>query len=187
MAAATTYSNSVTNGETTNKWLIGTSAAVVYTFIPGSTMWYYELEGGREIDKLDILWIGFDIFKYQAPLSLPWSGDTTHYPGSVVVIGPDFAFQRFIWEGFYLAPIINPLIINYYKNNYIQTGFMLLFCLRAGYQFDFEIFKLPVYIQIGFEINYWPVNLNEPPDFAAVDNRYPDYEMNPALNIGFKF
>ena len=64
---------------------------------------------------------------------------------------------------------------------------MLLLCGRAGYHFDFRLFGHPLYFELGAEIDWWPVNLNEPQGFGSEDGKYGDHSFSPALNIGFKF
>ena len=168
--------------------MIATSPFVVYSFLPNSTIGYFELDYGRTLDKKNNLIFAVDIFKYFSPMSMPWS-ETNKYPGYIVSSGIVVAYQRFIWNKFFVIPMINPNLINYFdkNNSYLQSGFQLLFCARFGYHFDFEIFKLPLFLELGLEVNSWPINANVPQGFRTLDDKYNIYAPSPALNFGYKF
>lgn len=170
------------------KNLIGTSPFALLSLVPGSGTVYGEFEYGRKVDDRQVLLFGFDVFQYAAPLSKPYA-ETANYPGHVFSGGLIAADQVFLWHGLFVAPIANPCIIAYYDEGgrYVQSGFMLLLCGRAGYHFDFRLFGHPLYFELGAEIDWWPVNLNEPQGFEAEEGKYKDYSFSPALNIGFRF
>jgi hypothetical protein len=170
------------------KNLIGTSPFVLLSLLPDSGTVYGEFEYGRKIDDRQVLLVGVDVFQYAAPLSRPYA-ETENYPGHVLSGGLIAADQVFLWRGLFVAPIVNPCIIAYYDQGgrYIQSGFMLLLCARAGYHFDFRLFGRPLYFELGGEIDWWPVNLNEPRGFGEEEGKYGDHSFSPALNIGLKF
>jgi hypothetical protein len=167
---------------------IGTSPFILLTLIPGSGTSYCELEYGRELDNHDNVLVGFDIFQYASPLSKPYS-DASDYPGHVLSFGLFAADQIFLWRGLFVAPIVNPCLVDYYDldGRYVQSGFMLLLCARTGYRFEFKIFGQAAYFEIGGEFDYWPLNANEPRGFSDLESRYNDYSFSPATNIGIKF
>jgi hypothetical protein len=174
--------------ESEPKNLIGTSPFVLLSLVPDSGTVYGEFEYGRKVGDRQVLLFGFDIFQYSAPLSRPYS-ETANYPGHVLSGGLIAADQVFLWRGLFVAPIVNPCIIAYYDegDHYSQSGFMLLFCGRAGYHFDFMLFRHPLYFELGAEIDWWPVDINEPHGFGIEESKYKQYSFSPALNIGFKF
>jgi hypothetical protein len=167
---------------------IGTSPFVLLSLVPDSGTVYCELEYGRRLNGRHTALLGFDAFQYSAPLSKPYS-EKTDYPGHILSGGLIAADQIFLVGGLFFAPIVNPCLINYYDEGgrYIQSGFMLLLCGRLGYHFDFRLFHRPLYLEIGGEIDYWPINLNEPQGFLGTESEFSDYSLSPALNIGIKF
>jgi len=168
---------------------IGTSVFVLTSLIPNINAYYYEIDYGHKLSDKSNLLIDFLIQKSVAPMSIGFSGDTTKYPGHVTSCGFVFGYQRYLWKKLFVIPLINPLIVNYYDkdNKKITSGFMLMLCGRLGYHFDFNLFRQPFYFEVGGEINYWPINTNEPQDFKEIENKFNNFVFSPALNIGYKF
>lgn len=184
-----TLSAQMTDTAKTKENSLGTSLLTILSFIPNSNAFYYELDYYHSIFGRNNLVCAFDVYKYTTPLSIPWTGDSTHYPGAVVSYGAVVAYQAFLFKNLYVLSAINPSILSYIDDAGTQNdiGFMLLFCLRIGYRFDFDICKVPFYFELGGEINYWPINTNEPQNFIEIEDKYPDYVFSPALNIGVRF
>jgi len=168
---------------------IGTSVFVLTSLVPSIDVFYYEIDYGRKINDKSGLMVAVLIQKSFAPMSLGFSGDTTQYPGHVVSGGLAFGYQRFLWKNLFVMPMVNPLIVNYYNKDKkrITSGFMLMLCTRLGYRFDYKLFRKAFYFEVGGELNYWPINTNEPADFLKVEKKFNKFVFAPSLNIGFSF
>jgi hypothetical protein len=81
-----------------------------------------------------------------------------------------------------------PYLIQYYDSNYnkIQKGFKLTVRALLGYRFEF--FNRRLYLGPSIEFNYWPVNINAPESFKAVEDKFSNYSLfSPNLYFGYKF
>ena len=178
----------IPNAQTEKKNYVGTSVLSVLSLIPGDNSYYAGIDYGRKLNQKNDLVVGLNIYKYISPMSVPLN-DTTSYPGHVVSSGIVFAFQHYMWKNVFIDQLCNPLIL-VYKNendNHKTTGFMLLLAARIGLHFNFNAFNVPLYIEAGGEINYWPVNRNVPDNFKQTDNKYNNYVFAPAIQIGIMF
>jgi hypothetical protein len=168
---------------------LGTSAlGLLALAYPGENTFYFQLDYGRKIKNGDNLMLGAMVYQYRRPHSTPYNDEST-YNGYVLSYGPVFAYQHFFWKNFFAMPIVNPLLMDYRRDNKekINRGFMLLCAFRGGYTFDFKISSIPFYLEPSGEINFWPVNSNVPTDFKVLESNYKKYVFAPGINFGFKF
>lgn len=171
-----------------NPYFIGTSAFLLINLVPNPPLYFGQIDFGYHFSKKDILVLEALLWNYFSPMgSTEISGPK--YPGSVLAYGLSFAYQRFLWKGFYITSHLTPLITNYsdQDQNFMQSGFQPWIQLRPGYHFKMSLISPRLYIEPSLEINYWPLNFNVPESFQKLDDEHPNYLVAPGLNFGKRF
>lgn len=149
---------------------------------------FFQLNYGHRFTPKDVLLIEAITWKYYAPLGIPYGssqGDPAEsFPGHVRDIGVGLAYQRFLWEGSYVALHATPFIQTYFDEagDKIQTGFQLFTTLRFGYHFALGE---RLFLEPSVAFTAWPINTNLPASFQQQEDKWPSYFLfEPGLNFG---
>jgi hypothetical protein len=176
----------VTDDDGTGKNFIGTSLWVASSLIPELGVIFYELDYGRRLGEHGYALAGAHIYRFDAPMS---ADDGARYPGRVVSYGPIIGYQYVFRSRVFVSQLFNPMVLDYRdpagKN--IGTGYMLLFATRMGYQFNFAVGGLSLYLELSAEFNVWPFYGGAPTEFREIDREYAIYTWAPAFNAGIRF
>jgi hypothetical protein len=129
---------------------------------------------------------------YSWPLGIPWGpsfdAPGLNYPGHARILAPTLAYQRFWWKGIYTSVHALNAFEKYVNEDKkkIGNGYTLYLTFRLGYQLKF--FKNRFFFEPSMGLSYWPVRLNVPESFKAVENKWPNYfPFEPGLHFGFNF
>ena len=172
--------------------LVETSAWMIANLLPDPGD-FYQLCLGYQLDEANTLLVNAITWKYGGPLGITlWDPqfDSTaeKYPGYVRAFGLGLGYQRFVWEGLFVAVYAMPFYQNFYTaaNEYLQSGFQLYLQAQVGYQIDF--FGGRFFIKPAVYVNCWPINTNFPASFREKEKNWPSYQpFEPHLNFGFRF
>ena len=67
----------------------------------------------------------------------------------------------------------------------IGNGYTLYMNFHLGYQFKF--FKNRFFFEPAIGCSYWPIRTNVPESFKEVEEKWPNYFIQPGLHFGFNF
>ena len=67
----------------------------------------------------------------------------------------------------------------------VGNGFTLYTDFYLGYHFNF--FKGRFFFEPAIGISYWPLRTGVPDSFKAVEQKWPNYFIQPGLDFGFNF
>ncbi len=170
---------------------LSTSLFTLLNFVPDDEPpTFIQLNYGYRITPTDTISIEAITWYYYGPLGVQWwekNQPNTRYPGKVRDFGVGLAYQRFFWKGAYGALHATPFVQQYQdESGIIQTGFQLFVALRAGYHFRF--FDDRFFIEPSVAITTWPINTNQPEDFASVEKQWAKFFLfEPGLHAGVSF
>jgi hypothetical protein len=152
---------------------------------------YVQLNVGYRITPKDVVSFRFKRSIYNWPLGMPWGelfdGQRETYPGHARILAPTIGYQRFWWKGVYTS-VYAMNAFEKYMDGYgkkIGNGYTLYLDFYLGYQFNF--FKNRFFFEPAIGISYWPVRTNFPESYKAVEQKWPNYFIQPGLDFGFKF
>lgn len=176
---------------TDRKWFVGTSLFLFGNLDKTNNPEYIQLNIGYRVTPKDLVSFRFKRSVYAWPLGIPFGpdfdGPGLNYPGHARIIAPQVGYLHFWWKGAYTSLYVLNAFEKYMDadNNKIGNGFTMYFDFYAGYQFKF--FKNRFFFELGIGCSYWPVRTNVPASFKATEEKWPNYFIQPALDIGYNF
>ncbi len=152
----------------------------------GDSVNFMQLNYGYRLTPKDNLIVEAITWTYYEPLGTYGSSEE-FYPGKVRASGIGLGYQRFLWKNLYTTFEPTFFLQQFYDldDTKIQKGFQLYLQFILGYRFEF--FKKRVFVEPALALKYWPVNINVPASFAAIENGAPKFKFEPAANFGFRF
>ncbi|MBA4157920.1 MAG: alpha/beta hydrolase [Gemmatimonadetes bacterium] len=92
------------------RYFVGSSLFVAANLLPDDEPpAFFQVNAGYRVTAKDVVSLEVIAWHYHAPLGVPWGsgkGATKErYPGSVREIGVGVAYQRFVWNGLYIAAL----------------------------------------------------------------------------------
>jgi hypothetical protein len=176
---------------TYKKWFIGSSLLMLGNFDTSNNPEYFLLTAGYRITPKDVITVRLERYVYSFPKGIPLGPSLdapgNNYPGHVSLIAPTIGYQRFWWKGLFTSVHALNGIETFFDDNKkkIGNGFTLYLDAYLGYQFTF--FKNRIFFEPSIGISYWPIRTNVPDSFVAVERKWPNYFIQPGLDIGFNF
>lgn len=175
------------------KWFVGSSFLMLGNFIPNDTNppEYIQLNVGYRITPKDVVSFRFKRSIYAWPLGIPFGpsfdAPGENYPGHARILAPTLGYQRFWWKGVFTSVYALNAFEKYMNENNkkIGNGYTLYLDFYLGYQFKF--FKNRFFFEPAIGISYWPVRTNVPESFKAVEQKWPNYFIQPGFDFGFRF
>ncbi len=176
---------------TYKKWYIGSSLLMLGNFDKVNNPEYIQLNVGYRITSKDVVSFEFKRSIYSFPIGIPFGPSFDkpglNYPGHARILAPTLGYQRFWWKGVYTS--LHALnAFEKYKdadNKKIGNGYTLYLNFHFGYQFMF--FKNRFFFEPAIGCSYWPVRTNIPESFKLVEKKWPNYFIQPGLNLGYNF
>ena len=171
------------------KWFVGSSLMMLGNFSKISPE-YVQLNVGYRITPKDVVSFEFKRSIYTWPIGIPF-GPSFDAPGldygHARILAPTLGYQRFWWKGVYTSVHALNAFEKYMDedNKKIGNGYTLYLNFHLGYQFKF--FKNRFFFEPAIGCSYWPVRTNVPESFKSVENKWPNYFIQPGLNFGFNF
>lgn len=176
---------------TYRKWFIGSTFLMLGNFVKTDNPKYILLNAGYRITPKDVVSIRFERYIYASPKGIPLGQSLDaaglNYPGHARIFAPQLGYQRFWWKGVYTAIYALNGLEKYMDENKkkIGNGYTLYLDFYLGYQFKF--FKNRFFFEPAIGISYWPVRTNVPESFKQIENKWPNYFIQPGLDFGFNF
>ena len=176
---------------TYKKWFVGSTLYLLGNFTEEHNPEYIQLNVGYRITPKNVVSFRFKRSVYDWPLGIPWGkifdGTEDTYPGHARILGPALGYQRFWWKGVYTSLYAMSAFEKYYDehNKEIGNGYTLYLDTYIGYQFKF--FKNRFFFEPAIGISYWPIRTNVPASFKAVEQKWPNYFIQPGFDFGFNF
>lgn len=152
---------------------------------------YIQLNAGYRLTPKDVVLFEFKRSVYNWPLGIPWGelfdGQRETYPGHARILAPTIGYQRFWWKGVYTSVKALNAFEKYIDedNKKIGNGYTLYLDFYLGYQFKF--FENRLFFAPAIGCSYWPLRTNVPESFKAVEQKWPNYFIQPGLDFGFNF
>lgn len=151
---------------------------------------FSQLNLGYQLTEKDVLSLEFITWRYYRPLGISHSelsNPDEAYPGYIQGSGVGIAYQRFLAGRFYTALHATWLNqrINNLETNVIRKGTQLFMAFRLGYRFQFLSGRF--FIEPSMAVTHWPVNTGLPPEFEKLEEKWPKYQIEPGMHLGFLF
>jgi len=176
---------------TYRKWFIGSTVLLLGNFSKTNNPGYIQINAGYRITPKDVIQLRFKRSQYAWPIGLPFGpdfdGPGLNYPGHGRILAPQIGYQRFWWKGLYTSVYVLNAFEKYMDEDKkkIGNGFTLYADFYVGYQFEF--FKGRFFFEPAIGCSYWPIRTGVPDSFQAVEQKCPNYFIQPGLDFGFKF
>lgn len=178
---------------TYKKWYVGSSLFMLGNFIPNdpNPPEYVQLNVGYRITPKDVVSVEFKRSIYSWPIGIPFGpsfdAPGLNYPGHARILAPTVGYQRFWWKGVYSSVYALNAFEKYLDEHKkkIGNGYTLYVNFHLGYQFTF--FKNRFFFEPAIGCSYWPVRTNVPESFKVVEEKWPNYFIQPGLHFGFNF
>ncbi|WP_138989388.1 hypothetical protein [Larkinella sp. C7] len=176
---------------TYKKWFIGSSLFMLGNLDKKDNPEYIQLNIGYRITPKDVVSFEFKRSVYSWPIGIPFGPSFRkpggNYPGHARILAPTLGYQRFWWKGVYTSVYALNAFEKYLdeNKNKIGNGYTLYLNFHLGYQFKF--FKNRFFFEPAIGCSYWPVRTNVPNTFKLVEQKWPNYFIQPGLHFGFNF
>ncbi len=152
---------------------------------------YIQLNAGYRITPKDVVIVEFKRSQYAWPIGIPFGpsfdAPGLNYPGQARILAPTIGYQRFWWKGVYSSIKALNAFEKYMDKDKkkIGNGYTLYLDFYLGYQFKF--FKNRFFFAPAIGCSYWPLRTNVPEYFKAVEQKWPNYFIQPGFDFGFNF
>jgi hypothetical protein len=173
------------------RWFVGSSLLMLGNLDKVNNPEYVQLNVGYRITPKDVVSFEFKRSIYSWPLGIPFGpsfdAPGLSYPGHARILAPTLGYQHFWWKGVYTSVHALNAFEKYLDDNRkkIGNGYTLYLNFHLGYQF--KVFKNRLFFEPAIGCSYWPVRTNVPESFKALENKWPNYFIQPGLHFGFNF
>lgn len=176
---------------TFRRWYVGSSLLMLGNLDQTNNPEYVQINVGYRITPKDVISFEFKRSIYSWPIGIPFGPSFDkpglNYPGHARILAPTLGYQRFWWKGVYTSVYALNAFEKYIDENKkkIGNGFTLYVNFHLGYQFKF--FKNRVFFEPAIGCSYWPIRTGVPESFKVLDEKWPNYFIQPGLHFGFNF
>lgn len=176
---------------TYKRWFFGSTLLMLGNLDTKNSPEYVQLNFGYRITPKDVISLDFKRSIYGFPIGLPFGPSYDkpgeEYPGHARILAPTVGYQRFLWKRAFASVHALNAFEKYLDedNKKIGNGYTLYLNFHLGYQFKF--FKNRLFFEPAIGCSYWPVRTNVPQSFKLVEEKWPNYFIQPGLNFGFNF
>ncbi len=176
---------------TYKRWYVGSTLYLLGNLTKEHNPEYIQINAGYSITPKDVIHFRFKRSVYDWPLGTPWGkifdGTEDSYPGHARILAPTLGYQRFLWKGVYTSVYALNAFEKYMdqNNKKIGNGYTLYLDFYLGYQFKF--FNDRFFFEPAIGVSYWPLRTGVPESFKAVEQKWPNYFIQPGFDFGVKF
>lgn len=173
------------------KWYIGSTLLMLGNFDNVNNPEYVQINVGYRITPNDVVSFRFKRSVYSWPLGIPFGpsfdAPGENYSGHARILAPTLGYQRFWWKGLYTSVYALNAFEKYMDEDKktIGNGYTLYLDFYVGYQFKF--FNNRFFFEPAIGCSYWPIRTNVPESFRMKEKKWPNYFIQPGLDIGFNF
>ncbi|WP_461094714.1 hypothetical protein [Spirosoma gilvum] len=176
---------------TYKRWFVGSTLWLLGNCDQKDNPEYIQLNVGYRITPKDVVSFRFKRSIYSWPIGIPF-GPTFRKPGGEYsgharILAPTVGYQRFWYKGVYTSVQALNAFEKYMdeNNKKIGNGYTLYMDFYLGYQFKF--FKNRVFFEPAIGCSYWPIRTKVPESFKSVEQKWPNYFIQPGFDFGFNF
>ncbi len=176
---------------TYRKWFVGSTLFLLGNLDQTNNPEFIQLNAGYRINPKNVVLFKFKRSKYAWPIGIPFGPDFDapglNYPGHARILAPQIGYQRFWWKGAYTSLTAMNAFEKYVDESKkkIGNGYTLYLDFYLAYQFRFLKNRFFFEPAIGF--SYWPVRTNVPESFKTLENKWPNYFIQPGFDFGYNF
>ncbi|MBK0383072.1 hypothetical protein I5M32_08885 [Pedobacter sp. SD-b] len=177
---------------TYKRCFVGSSLLMLGNFSKTNNPEYVQLNFGYRITFKDVLSLDFKRSIYSWPIGIPFGSPSFDKPGEgysghARILAPTVGYQRFLWKGAFASIHALNAFEKYIDEDgkKIGNGYTLYLNFHLGYQLKF--FKNRFFFEPAVGCSYWPLRTKVPESFKSVENKWPNYFIQPGLNFGFNF
>ncbi|MCP9769088.1 hypothetical protein EGI22_14310 [Lacihabitans sp. LS3-19] len=192
LACSLTLKAQYTKQDSTYKrCFVGSSLYLLGNFDKKDNPEYVQLNFGYRVTPKDVISIDFKRSVYSWPIGIPFGPSFRkpggNYSGHARILAPTIGYQHFWWKGVFTSVHALNAFEKYMDadNKKLGNGYTLYLNFHLGYQFKF--FKNRFFFEPALGCSYWPVRTKVPESFKLVENKWPNYFIQPGLNFGFNF
>jgi hypothetical protein len=173
------------------KWFLGSTLYLFGNLDKTNNPAFIQLNAGYRITKQDVIQVRFKKSRYAWPLGIPFGPDFDkkglNYPGHARILAPQIGYQHFWWKGLHSSVYILNAFEKYMdeEKKKIGNGFTLYTDFYLGYQFKF--FKGRLFFEPAIGVSYWPLRKGVPESFKTVEQKWPNYFIQPGFDFGINF
>lgn len=181
----------VEKDSTFRRWYIGSSLLMLGNLDQTNNPEYVQINVGYRITRKDVISFEFKRSIYSWPIGIPFGPSFDkpglNYPGHARILAPTLGYQRFWWKGVYTSVYALNAFEKYIDENKrkIGNGYTLYVNFHLGYQFKF--FKNRLFFEPAIGCSYWPIRTGVPESFKKLDEKWPNYFIQPGLHFGVNF
>ena len=176
---------------TYKRWFLGSTLYLLGNLDKKDNPEYVQLNAGYRITQKNVLLFEFKRSIYSWPLGIPFGSsfrpEGGNYPGHARILAPTIGYQHFLWKGAYACVKALNAFEKYVDkdNKKIGNGYTLYLDFYIGYQFKF--FKNRLFFEPAIGCSYWPLRTNVAQSFKVIDQKWPNYFIQPGFDFGFNF
>jgi hypothetical protein len=176
---------------TYKRWFVGSTLYLLGNLDKTNNPEYIQINAGYRITPKDVILFEFKRSIYSWPIGIPIGKDFDkpglNYPGHARILAPTIGYQRFWWKGTFTSVKALNAFEKYFDSNknVIGNGYTLYLDFYLGYQFKFS--KKRLFFQPAIGVSYWPVRTNVPESFKTIDQKWPNYFIQPGFDFGYNF
>lgn len=179
---------------TYNRWFVGSTLFLLGNIDRVNPPNFYQLNVGYRITGKDVITLEPKTWKYAWPngihpfLNQSYGKPDQKFPGHVREYGISFAYQRFLWNGFYTELNVMPTIQFFMNDNdkKIENGFQVFNTYRVGYHI--KLFKDRFFLQPSIAVTHRAYHTKLPDGFKQMDDRWSKFVFpEPGFHFGFNF
>ena len=177
---------------TFKRWYVGSTLYLLGNLDKTNNPEYIQLNAGYRITPKNVVLVEFKRSVYNWPIGIPFGSPSfvapgENYPGHARILAPTIGYQRFWLKGVYTSVKALNAFEKYMDtdNKKIGNGYTLYLDFYLGYQFKF--FKNRLFFAPAIGCSYWPIRTNVPESFKAVEQKWPNYFIQPGFDFGFNF
>ncbi len=178
---------------TYRKYFVGSTLFLLGNFDTVNPPGFAQLNVGYRITGKDVLSLELITWKHAWPLGInpfynkAYGAPEEKFPGHIREYGIGLAYQRYLWEGLYLAVHVMPMWQTYLSANgdNVGNGFIIFNTNRVGYHI--KLFDDRFFIEPSLGVAGRPYYTQMPHGFKQQDDKWPKWTPEPGLHFGINF
>lgn len=178
---------------TYKRWFIGSTLFLLGNFDRVNPPNFAQLNVGYRFAPKENVSLELITWQHSWPLGInpfynsSYGKPEERFPGTIREYGFALAYQRYFWEGLYVAMHVAPMW-QFYRNdngNEVGTGFIIFNTYRVGYHI--KLFNDIFFIEPSLGVAGRPYFTTMPAGFKEKDDKWPKWTPEPGLHFGFNF
>lgn len=174
------------------KMFVGSTVFLMGNLLPENKPDFVQINLGYRITARDVFSIEVKTWKYAWSLGIPFGpsfeAPEEKFPGFIREFGLALVYQRFLWEGLYVAAHSMGAFQRFVDDDgaNIDNGFQVFNTYRLGYHF--RLFGDKFFIEPSIAITHRAYHTEMPDSFKQLDDKWSKFFFGePGLHFGYNF